>query len=227
MKTLVISDSHDRIHFIEKLIENVKPDFTVFLGDYFDSKDGSSKTTRETALWLKQSIKNKNRWHLIGNHDAHYFFSQNKNLRIEPGFSMFNLIEISKILTQEEIDNCFNLVCFVEGFTLSHSGFHSELFEDIPDESEIAKQCDEALPLLKIGQVPKIVNYWPGWKGCDIQGCTMIRFDELDIIYGIKQIVGHTFGTEVRYNFNNVCLDTGNKHYGLIENGNLTIHEIK
>ena len=46
MKTLVISDIHDRIHFIEKLIENVKPDFTVFLGDYFDSKDGSSKTTK-------------------------------------------------------------------------------------------------------------------------------------------------------------------------------------
>jgi len=224
-RTLIISDLHNRVDWVEDFIKKINPDFTVFLGDYFDSKNDSKEITAKTAYWLKKSIKHKNRWHLLGNHDLAYFFSQNKHIRITPGFTQYNLETISSILTTEEIDNCFNLVCFIEGYTLSHAGFSPELFDDNPDEKEIARQCDEALLLLKTGQIPKIVNYWPGWNGCQIEGCLMCRWEELGIIYNLKQIVGHSVGKDVKYNFNNVCLDTANKHYGIIENGKLEIYE--
>jgi hypothetical protein len=226
MLTLVLSDIHNRIDFIEPLIEKVAPDFTVFLGDYFDSKhDDSIEKTIATANWLKKSISYKNRWHLIGNHDAHYFFSENKSIRIN-GFTYPKLKAIRNILTTEEIDNYFNLVYFVGGYTLSHAGFHSELFDDIPTESDIAKLCDDALPMLKIGDIPKIVNYWPGWKNCLWPGCLMIHFSELDTIYNIKQLVGHSFHKEPIFNLYNICLDTKNEHYAIIENEKIEIYEI-
>ena len=44
-------------------------------------------------------------------------------------------------------------------------------------------------------------------------------------ITGIRQIVGHTPGHEVRYKKGDVCLDTHLHHYGLLEDGELTIVE--
>jgi hypothetical protein len=35
--------------------------------------------------------------------------------------------------------------------------------------------------------------------------------------------MGHTPGTEVRFRKNDVCLDTNLRHYGLLEDGKLTI----
>lgn len=223
MKILVISDLHNRIYFVEELIDFVKPDFTVFLGDYFDSKKNDSlELTEKTSLWLKQSIKNKNRWHLIGNHDAHYFFPKNSEIRIK-GFSKEKLKLIHSILTVDEIDNCFNLVYFAGAWTLSHAGFHPDLFDDIPDQRQIAKLCDDALPQLKLGKVPKIVNYW----NPHVQGCLLLHWSNFEIIYGIKQMVGHSFHNDVSYQFDNVDLDTGNKHYAIIENDEVSIYENK
>lgn len=74
MKTIIISDLHQRHNWIEKFLEKTPHDEVVFLGDYFDDFDDTPEETKETAKWLKKSLKIPNRIHLLGNHDSHYRF---------------------------------------------------------------------------------------------------------------------------------------------------------
>lgn len=50
--------------------------------------------------------------------------------------------------------------------------------------------------------------------------CDWERFKPIP---GVRQVMGHTPGTEVRFRKNDVCLDTNLRHYGLLEDGKLTI----
>ncbi len=42
-------------------------------------------------------------------------------------------------------------------------------------------------------------------------------------IPGIRQVVGHTPGSDVRFKKGSVCLDTHLRHYGLLEDGDLVV----
>jgi len=56
-------------------------------------------------------------------------------------------------------------------------------------------------------------------------GILWCDWQSFEPITGIRQIVGHTPGHEVRYKKGDVCLDTHLHHYGLLEDGELTIVE--
>jgi len=77
-RTIVFSDLHQPeqsvLDEINRIIEINRPCNVVFLGDYFDNFGDTKEDTRRMANWLVESLKDKSRIHLIGNHDLAYFF---------------------------------------------------------------------------------------------------------------------------------------------------------
>ena len=64
--------------YLEK--ETTKDDEIVFLGDYFDNFQDTPKIAQGTARWLKGSLRAPNRVHLLGNHDAWYALPKQEDL---------------------------------------------------------------------------------------------------------------------------------------------------
>jgi len=71
---LVIPDLHNKIETAEKILKarEHSVDYTVLLGDYFDDFYDTPDIAANTAAWLKDSLQNPKRIHLIGNHDINY-----------------------------------------------------------------------------------------------------------------------------------------------------------
>ena len=79
-KIIIIPDIHNDYITAEKIIKKENPDKIIFLGDYFDDFDDIVNDANNTAKWLKKSLKQENRIHLIGNHDLSYM-TDNPNLK--------------------------------------------------------------------------------------------------------------------------------------------------
>ena len=81
MRTLVISDVHNRIIRAQSIIDKVPHDKLVLTGDYFDSYGegaDAAEYARNTAVWLKEKIlHNPKAVALLGNHDTSYIFDNN------------------------------------------------------------------------------------------------------------------------------------------------------
>ena len=75
-KTLVIPDIHNDFKLAEGIIHRERPDHTVFLGDYFDDWYDTVQDAANVAKWLRESLENPDRTHLIGNHDVSYMTDQ-------------------------------------------------------------------------------------------------------------------------------------------------------
>lgn len=123
MKYLIIPDVHNRIELVEKIIASVKPDKTIFLGDYFDDFHDTPDIARDVAKWFKQSIYKKDRIHLCGNHDVHYWFEDNVKTRCS-GYSEFKSMAISDIVTKKEWEKLKFFYILDNKWLLSHAGVH-------------------------------------------------------------------------------------------------------
>lgn len=77
MKILIIPDIHNKHVRAQRIIDSEGSDKIIFLGDYFDDFHDSVQDVKETAKWLKNSLTDKNRIHLFGNHDIGYAFPCN------------------------------------------------------------------------------------------------------------------------------------------------------
>ena len=80
VKIIIVPDIHNDYHTAKKIIKKENPDKIIFLGDYFDDFDDTIQDAENTAKWLKKSLKQENRIHLIGNHDLNYM-TDNTNLK--------------------------------------------------------------------------------------------------------------------------------------------------
>jgi predicted phosphodiesterase len=56
MRILVLSDIHHRYRRVQHLIENVKHDKCILLGDYFDAWGDSDYEAIDTANWLRDKV---------------------------------------------------------------------------------------------------------------------------------------------------------------------------
>ncbi len=68
-KLIIIPDLHNDYFTAEKIIKKENRDKVLFLGDYFDDFYDTLEDADNTAKWLTKSLQQKNRVHLIGNHD--------------------------------------------------------------------------------------------------------------------------------------------------------------
>lgn len=253
MKTLIIADLHNKIDWVEKCIEHVAPDLTVFLGDYFDSFDETLKCTNRTAQWLKESLNQPKRVHLLGNHDMPYRFPVSFNLLCS-GFTHEKSMIINEILDSGALWEKTKSFHWIDGWFLSHAGIHPNLLHPIKgfdlddlrklEEDSFAKcSADISTPMFGCGR-SRGGNYRCG-------GITWQDFD-LDFvpIEGVNQIVGHTPHSNVMVKFApegqgdsyvcawdeyltvyekdpkvslNLDIDTHRQHYAILENGAVQI----
>lgn len=123
MKYLIIPDIHNRCQIAENIIKSVNPDLTIFLGDVFDDFYDDPNIIRDVAHWFKESIHKKDRIHLCGNHDVHYWFKDNIRTRCS-GYDQYKSIAINDILTEKDWEKLKFFYVLDDKWLLSHAGLH-------------------------------------------------------------------------------------------------------
>lgn len=222
IKTIIIPDIHNDYHTAEKIIKKENPDKIVFLGDYFDDFDDTVQNAINTAKWLKKSLKQKNRIHLIGNHDLSYM-TDNPNLkcagyRIDKHKAIKNYsIDWSKLLMHYWIN---------ERWLCTHVGFSNDFFKQqcTKKSDSIQKVLDSSKKDLEnINDENYIhpffqVGFSRGGSN-DVGGPLWCGYDEFVDIPEINQIFGHTPDYTVRHcktkNSEHYCIDTKLNHYAM------------
>ena len=120
---------------------------------------------------------------------------------------------------------------WVDGFLLSHAGWN-RAFADANGRittDYIDSLCAECLHELDQGRMHPLAAAGNSRGGsAEVGGIVWQDWRELKPIPGLRQIVGHTPGIEVREknvdNASAVCLDTRLCHVGVLEDGILRIH---
>ena len=226
MKMIIISDLHNRVNWIESFLSSFKHDKVVFLGDYFDEFNDTLNDIQKSAEWLKQSLQNPNRIHLMGTHDMWYRFL-NPFLRAsgnnEGKWNIINDVLIDKDWSK------LRLFHFEQDFLLTHAGLHQSLLGKHKFSIDYIKfLTDNALSDIKNNKENQLLGAGFARKGSQpFGGITWLDWNkEFEPIPNLNQIVGHTTfeylqmkHTKSSRNYN---LDTKNKHIGILENGNFS-----
>ena len=234
MRTLIISDLHNRIDWVEPALSSLQYDKVIFLGDYLDDFDDSVENIKKVAKWLKQSLSMPDRIHLCGTHEMWYRFPSNPFLRSSGNTEQKSNV-INHILTEKDW-NTLKLCYYEQGFLLTHAGVHSyhlgknnlgtqEMLNRIKSETE------KALHDIRIGKINPWLDAGFARGGLQVVGgiIWLDWLDEFEPVPYLNQIVGHT---QLRYpeeksteNSKNYCIDTKNRHISMLENGVLYVKE--
>lgn len=229
-RTVIISDLHNRVDWIEPTLSSIRYDRVIFLGDYFDDFNDTDEDITKVAKWLKQSLRQKKRVHLIGTHDMWYRFPYNRFL-MASGNTPRKSIIINGIISKEDW-NKLKLYWCEQGFLLTHAGLHQSFFKENSDYRFITSSIEKALQDVGNGKINPLLD--AGFARGGLQsfgGITWLDwYDEFEPVPYLNQIVGHT---QLMYpeeksieNSKNYCMDTRNKHIGIIEDGEFTWKDI-
>lgn len=237
MKTLIISDIHGDFESAESIIAKVKPNRTLFLGDYFDSFDpvlDNLNHVEKTALWLRESLNRKDRIHLMGNHDQVYFAPSKYTLC--SGYTDAKERVINSVLNRE---NWLKLKWFYNiwddknklNHLFTHAGLTDSLFNAFFDNTkdlgpQLQKHAIEATKCLlnqqfhwfyAIGRERGGLSESGGLTWCDINGFYPTK--------NVNQIFGHTPmivpKSIVDYKTYNLCMDNFLRSYFVFNNQNV------
>lgn len=220
MKTIVISDVHQRVNGIKNILETEKDyDEVVFLGDFFDSffEPPIVASFEETCEYLKHLVlehENKDKFHfLVGNHDMMYIFYNNKDShsgvhQMNPyycsGFTKNKVRKFRKSFYDEHLRDEFFLKNFklaykTQDYILSHAGIHERF---IPAMKSFDKLFNDIIPdvwknfrnfIYPNNWILSGAGYCRGGS-CPVGGITWLDWNvEFQPSENIgRQIVGHT-----------------------------------
>ena len=213
-RTLIIPDIHERVGKLKLIEEKLFPEAgrIVMLGDFFDTF--KYHNAKDAAVWVKEHPEVEKLW---GNHDAHYAFKH-------PMFKCSGYSRDSQIIINSVLDLAdwkqFKIYTKVGKYTVSHAGFHPALLSLMEPAA-----VDHALELAFSGGfhamwAPGVISggYAP------FGGPTWLRWEQLEPIKDLPQIVGHTIDKDVRRkswddgdhlhsaDISSYCLDTALQH---------------
>lgn len=209
MSTIIIGDIHGRP--IWKQITDKHPkDEIIFVGDYFDSKDGVP--THEQIQNFKKilALKNENPERvtlLVGNHDYHYLPFADETYG---GYQKFTAWDVREVLypvyTEKQLQ-----VCLQRGkFLISHAGFTKtwcqknkiRLTEPVKHVNDLFYTKPEAFRFT-MGKKREQTGDEPE------QGPLWVRPHSLnkDGLKGFTQIVGHTQQPSIILDSRIICVD--------------------
>lgn len=198
--TLIIPDIHLRWALAERIIEYVKADENIFLGDYFDDFGDTAEMVRETCLWLEKSVNTENRIHLFGNHDLQYLID-NTTFRCS-GYESYKHQIINDLISNKTRDKIKYYHILDDKWLMTHGGLHKS---HIPDDilkihgyrslflSKIKDFLDEEIInghrnkgwIFRAGRSRGGVQNIGGITWCD-------HNREMFPVLGLNQIYGHT-----------------------------------
>ncbi len=234
MKTLVIPDIHNHFErvevFLDKLETKLKFDEIVFLGDYFDDFGDTPGDAIKTATWLKRSLQDPRRIHLVGNHDMPYLVQRESEHTYCPGWTKIKHDRVNEIMKRSDWDK-IRPAYYSQDWLFSHAGFSGDIFTKPRVEAkpeDLIAQVEKAFEQVKTGMfVPEFAAGWrmgTPWYG----GITWSHWgNEFRPIPGINQMVGHTIGSFPRADHlkpnKNYCIDCAGNVAVAIQDGELSI----
>lgn len=252
MKTIIISDLHNRVDWVEDALLSslLRPyDRVVFLGDYFDNYGDTPDDAMKSAIWLKQSLKMPNRIHLYGTHDLWYRFPSNPYIGAS-GNTIEKYYAIQKILDSNDW-NLLKLYHYEQDYLMTHAGIHPYLISEYVYRNRDIFDKYIVNNNLQLGTqdiINKIVK--PATENAlkrVSQGFTDTRLDagfarggrqpvggiiwldwnrEFEPVPYLNQIVGHTEHKypeeKITENSKNYDLDTRSHNLGILENETFT-----
>lgn len=195
-KVLIVGDIHNKVQKAETAMGNWTGPI-IQVGDIFDDFHDTVNDAIEAAEWLKQSILQPNRTHLMGNHDIQYMLPLNSGIYCS-GYSVDKHKAIRSVLTDEDwshvkyflsVNNCWfshagiTRMWFehpINGLTLD--GINEQInkaVHSINDKTYANIQCLYAADYFRGGRSKKGGLLWNDWRNSDF-------------IEGVTQIVGHT-----------------------------------
>jgi hypothetical protein len=206
MRILVLADIHHRYVRAQSIIEKVKHDRCVLLGDYFDNYSDEDIEAANTAKWLLNFVlPNKNIVPLIGNHDQMYFYKDNINLRCS-GYSNPKNDMINRVLSPDHKKQ-FKFYHIEEGYLFIHAGLTNGLWKEISKDFEIKQGESKAEYVDRVLGHNVVLNdklassnkdaslFAAGWDRGGFHrhgGINWVDWFSFSPVKGINQIVGHT-----------------------------------
>lgn len=246
MKTLVAPDLHNAIGWLQAVVHAERPDRLVLTGDIPDCRGESRSVNQRVVAFCGWALTREEDvvW-CLGNHDAHYLLAHPHlrciNTRVMSGRQEGNggwerytqrLFTANISTLALERARYFH---YEQGWWISHAGLRADFAHPVhgfSPEHMIALEREEASklrrdsdhPWLQIGRArmdesphPRGGLLWQDWE------------DEFIPIPGVNQIVGHSHGELPRWkntpDSKNLCIDTGCRHYAIIEDGVVTVKE--
>ena len=207
MRTLIIPDVHQKLHKVEKILENNSFDKLISLGDWFDDFYDTSIQARKTAEYILDLYckHGENFTWLLGNHDIPYLFptvydyyacSGNTREKVKAIQEVFNgsskplgySVELAYVI---KIDGCKDIV-------LSHAGVSEEHFakpfSDSVSSESVLERCEQAFKNINLLLRDPILGAGPARGGREqVGGITWLDWhSEFQPVASISQIVGHS-----------------------------------
>lgn len=197
-KVLVIGDIHQN-HLKAELYAQDWKGPIIFLGDYFDQFYDNPNDARATAEWLKDSLSQPNRIHLMGNHDFHYMLPVGCGTFCS-GYSPEKHKAIKEVLSSEDWDRIkyFHAEndCWFSHAGVSYKWFrHPVLGINQKVVESIITRAREDIKG-RIYDSPYVAALWAAdhYRGgrYDKGGLLWCDWRILDFFENIVQVVGHT-----------------------------------
>lgn len=196
MKILVFGDTHGR-DLWKTVVQSENPDLTIFLGDYFTSRESISETDQISNFWEILKFKKNNEGRVIllrGNHDTEamgYFWAQ-----CWPKFYKKSVFTEDEKNLQAFLDNTQWVYQYAD-IVFSHAGISKTWMNGIMNkypEVKTVSDLNSLPPSEEFAFTAGKDNPHDGYGNSIYQPCTWIRPLELmsDALSDLKQVVGHT-----------------------------------
>ena len=204
MKTLVIGDIHDKVDLVDAIVNQYGANYDeiVCTGDYFDDFGNGAVFAKKTALWLKEKLNDPKFKLIFGNHDLHYKFFRNQQIR-GSGYSRNKADAINEVMRNEDWGK---LLFFYEtqGFFISHAGLGQHMAHAIEGFSRRylkAVLYEDYYNALVDGMYSQMFGVGKARGGPQEKGgITWQDFDQEFLpIDGLNQICGHTWHATPQY----------------------------
>lgn len=199
IRCILIPDIHLKHERVQSILAQETYDKVIFTADYFDSFDDTAEQNRQTALWLKESLKDPRHIHLLGNHDCGYRFAYVRAAYCS-GYTDEKAYAINQVLTEEDWEKV-KYYHVEAGILFTHAGLSTTFL----NEAKAPKTMPEVVEWLDWSlkydvatmkgypdRAPKL--FGAGWSrgGRErVGGLTWCDFSEL-IPTAFPQLVGHS-----------------------------------
>jgi hypothetical protein len=231
-RLLALGDIHGRTIW-QKILANETYDKLIFIGDYFDSKEGITAeqqiTNFKNIIQFKKSHPDKVVL-LLGNHDFHYL---NFSSRINSGYQKEYASSINKLLHNAIDAGLIQMAFQYDDILFTHAGVTNTWLTNnkIKRTKNIANSINALFKNNPLA-FEFIVKPRQQANGDNIyQSCIWVRPTSLfkDAIQGLKQVVGHTQQEKIEGFHNITFIDTlgSSGEYLVIENDEFSSYVIE